>query len=45
VQGVIAGREFLLAGGDAVIAIPVGDGGFGAGAQAGQAGLAAAART
>ena len=40
VQGVVAGREFLLAGGGVVVAALGGGGGFGGGAQAGQAGLA-----
>jgi hypothetical protein len=40
VQGVVAGGEFLLAGGGAVVA-PVGRGcGFGGGTQAGQSGFA-----
>ena len=39
VQGLVAGREFLLAGGGVVVAVLFGGGGFGTCAQAGQAGL------
>ena len=39
VQGVIACREFLLAGGGGVVAATLSSGGFGGGAQADQAGL------
>ena len=38
-QGLVAGREFLLAGGGAVVAATGGGIGFGVEAQAGQAGV------
>ena len=40
VQGVVAGREFLLPGGGVVVAVLGCGSGFGAGAQTGQSGLA-----